>query len=137
VFRDINGCWFGAAWIKIANVQSKLSSVARVDQRVALGSAFADARSSISIREAVQLGSGEGFFFDEDALPLIPIAGAAKADEHCPKRGIAAGPPSESCVAGRQEHEMSEIGARETKRALMFEAKPPAFAQFLSALRAG
>jgi hypothetical protein len=32
---------------------------------------------------------------------------------------------------------MSEIGARETQRALMFEAKPPPFAQFLSALRAG
>jgi hypothetical protein len=69
-------------------------------------------------------------------LPLITIAGAAKADEDRPKRGIAAGPPSESRIAGGQEHEMSEIGAGETKRALMFEAKPPSFAQFLSALRA-
>jgi hypothetical protein len=32
---------------------SKLTLVARIDQRIALGSAFADARSSITICEAL------------------------------------------------------------------------------------
>ena len=104
---------------------------------VALGGAFTSALPGFRIREALLLGAGESFLFDEEALTLIAAARLTESDDDGIQRRGAPGASGERRVAARKEYEVVEIGARKAQGFSGFEAEETAFSKFFSAVGAG
>lgn len=126
-----------APGIDVANVLSKLRTIADVDGCVPLGSALASARASLTVGETFLLGTSQRGLLHQSALTLVSIARATESDQYRLECGILAGSSSECSVAAWQEDEMCEVSARHAEGALLFKAEPASPCEFLATLGAG
>jgi hypothetical protein len=134
MLRDRDRLGLGTPGVETADVRGKLAAVADVNFGVPFRASFAGTRASVVICETFLLGSGEGCFFNEDALPFISIPRTTEPDKHCLERGIAARSSRQCGIAAWQEDEMREVGARHAKRALLLEAEPTTLPELFAAL---
>jgi hypothetical protein len=71
----------------------------------------------LRVVQALGFGTLEGLFFDQQSLAFVPLACAAPLQHDGGERGLFLSPPRECRIARREEREMVEIRAAETKRA--------------------
>jgi hypothetical protein len=82
----------------------------------ALGVPFPPPHSGVLVGEALLLCLFERCFFDQEALPLVPLARPAPPDHHGRKGAGFLRPTGERGVAGRQEYQVIQVGASEAER---------------------
>lgn len=73
-------------------------------------------RSRLLVREGLLLRALECLPLDQNALALVPPAGAAEAHDHGRQPTRALGAAGQCSVAGREEDEVVEVGAGEAER---------------------
>jgi len=77
--------------------------------------AFALSCTGVGVFEALGLGLHKRGVGDKDALPLVPLAGAAPLEHGAGQHGVLARAPRQRGVACHKEHEMIEVSARQAK----------------------
>src|SRR5437667_501138 len=126
-----------APWEELSNSACESGHVFGIDRSASLGRALSGELAGAGVGETLPFGAGERFLPDQNALPFIPIAGLAEADDDGAQRRVAPGAARESSVAAREEYEMVEIGASEAQGSARLEAEETALAQVFSAAAAG
>ncbi len=122
----------------IADALPKLVDIALVQFFSPLCLARSPPLAKVFVRQAFRFGLGQPRFLDQQSLPLVAPAGATEFQYHGRQSGMFLGAPREGGIARGQKGQVVEIGARETKRAVLAVQNNPGVAsQFFATLVTG
>ena len=132
---NLPGAFRRAAREHLADAARELLQVAQVELVSSGCFAFLPAQSDLRIGEALFLGAPQRVLLHEESLPLVAFARAAPFQYNRSKRGVPARAACQCRLAGGEEDEMIQVGARQAQRAAFpGERDPRVHPQLLTTL---
>src|SRR5207302_3126541 len=131
---DCSGGICGSVRIVHANLLPKLSDVLGVELGAAFGLNLPPALAQLRIIETLLFGACERLFRNEDALPFIPLSGAAEAQNDGTQRRVLRGAARDAGISSWNERKMSEVCAVDAEPSRSLFPEEVAFEQLTAAL---